>query len=97
MGSGVSTLGRTQTRPTRQRASYLVEGDVAAGDEVLVAERPDHDVTVRDVFRILSRDRNQAERLLTVPQMSEGLQTWAENWLRKEKGRQKDTPDPGCC
>ena len=66
----------------------LVEGDVAAGDEVRVTERPDHDLTVRDVFRIFSRDRDQAKRLLAVPQMSEGWQTWAENWLRKAKGRQ---------
>jgi MOSC domain-containing protein YiiM len=66
----------------------LVEGDVAAGDEVRVTERPDHDLTVRDVFRIFSRDRDQAERLLVVPQLSEGWQTWAENWLRKAKGRQ---------
>ncbi len=75
----------------------LAEGDVATGDEVVVTERPDHDVTVRDVFRIFSRDRDQAERLLAVPQMSEGWQTWAKNRLRKARGRQKDTPDPGCC
>jgi len=66
----------------------LAEGDVATGDEVVVTEQPDHDVTIRDVFRIFSRDRDQAERLLAVPQMSEGWQTWAKNRLRKTKGRQ---------
>ena len=66
----------------------LAEGDFATGDEVVVTERPDHDVTIRDVFRIFSRDRDQAERLLAVPQMSEGWQTWAKNRLRKTTSRQ---------
>ncbi len=48
----------------------VVEGDVGAGDEVRVVERPEHDLTVGDVFRIYTRDRDDAGRLLTVPQMS---------------------------
>lgn len=75
----------------------LTEGDVATGDEVGVMERPDHDLTVRDVFRIFSRDRDEAERLLSVPQMSDSWQVWAENWLRRTKGRLTETPAPGCC
>jgi len=74
----------------------LVEGDVASSDEVRVMERPDHDLTVRDVFRIFSRDRDEAERLLSVPQVSASWRTWAENWLRKAKGT-TDAPAPGCC
>ncbi len=61
----------------------LTEGDLATGDEVRVTDRPDHDLTVRDVFRIYSRDRHEAERLLAVPQVPESWRTWAENWLRK--------------
>jgi MOSC domain-containing protein YiiM len=61
----------------------LVEGDLAAGDEVRVMDRPDHDLTIRDVFRIYSRDRDEAERLLAVPQLSERWRMWAENWLRR--------------
>ncbi len=75
----------------------LTEGDVATGDEVGVMERPDHDLTVRDVFRIFSRDRDEAERLLSVPQMSDSWRVWAENWLRRTKGRLTETPAPGCC
>jgi hypothetical protein len=48
-----------------------------------VTDRPDHDLTIRDVFRIYSRDRDEAERLLAVPQVPESWRTWAENWLRK--------------
>src|SRR5262249_61816743 len=48
----------------------VVEGDVGAGDEVRAVERPDHDLTIRDVFRIYTRDRDEVERLLAVPRMS---------------------------
>ncbi len=75
----------------------IVEGDLATGDDVRVTDRPDHDLSIRDIFRIFSRDRDEAERLLAVPQVSESWRTWAENWLRKTKGRPAGTPDPGCC
>ena len=75
----------------------ITEGGVAAGDEVEVTDRPDHDLTVRDVFRIFSRDRHEAERLLAVPQVPESWRVWADNWLRKAKGHPTDTPAPGCC
>jgi MOSC domain-containing protein YiiM len=65
----------------------IIEGDLAAGDDARVTERPDHDLTVRDVFRIYSRDRDEAERLLAVPQLPESWRRWAENWLQKAQGR----------
>src|SRR5262247_1420541 len=33
----------------------VVEGEVGAGDEIRVVERPDHGLTIRDVFRIYTR------------------------------------------
>src|SRR5213594_2420112 len=68
----------------------VVEGDVGAGDEIRVVERPDHDLTIRDVFRIYTRDRAEVERLLSVPQMSQSWRRWADDWLRKAKGRPTD-------
>src|SRR5882724_11971490 len=61
----------------------VVEGDVGTGDEIRVVERPDHDLTVRDVFRIYIRDRAEVERLLAVPQMSESWRRWAADLLQK--------------
>lgn len=72
----------------------IVEGDIGAGDEIGVVDRPDHGVTVRDVFRIFSRDRDEVEILLKVPQMSESWRTWAEKRL---EARQRDSNSPGCC
>ena len=75
----------------------LVEGDVGAGDAIQVVERPDHDLTVRDVLRIYAFDRQQVGRLLAIPGMSESWRSWAEQYLRETKGRVAETSDPGCC
>ena len=63
-----------------------VEGELGSGDEIRIVERPDHDLTIGDVFRIYMRDRQEAERFLTVPQLSSSWQRWAERWLEKRKG-----------
>lgn len=60
-----------------------VEGTLGSGDEIRVVERPDHDLTIGDVFRIFTRDREEVERLLTVPQLSSSWGRWAERWLEK--------------
>jgi MOSC domain-containing protein YiiM len=75
----------------------VVEGDVGAGDETRVVERPDHDLTIRDVFRIYTRDRDEVERLLAIPRMSESWRRWADDWLHKAKGHPKEAAEPGCC
>ena len=65
----------------------IVEGDLAAGDEIRVIHRPDHDLTIRDVFRIYTRDRSEVERLVAIPQMSESWRRWAESLLQKARRR----------
>jgi MOSC domain-containing protein YiiM len=75
----------------------VVEGNVGAGDEIRVVERPDHNLTIRDLFRIYTRDRDEVERLLAIPQMSASWRRWADDLLRKAKGRPTDSGDPGCC
>ncbi len=74
-----------------------VEGDVGAGDEIRVVERPDHDLTVGDVFRIYTSDRDDAGRLLSVPQISSSWKRWAEERMEKSDLRRADSHDPGCC
>jgi MOSC domain-containing protein YiiM len=75
----------------------VAEGDVGAGDEIRVVERPEHDLTIRDVFRIYTRDRHEVERLLAVPQMSASWRRWATDYLQTTRGRPRDAADPGCC
>src|SRR5262245_62124742 len=80
--------------------SYLrlmAEGSVEAGDEIRVVERPAHGLTIRDVFRIYTRDRDEGQRLLPLPQMSESWERWATDWLQKSRSQPHDTAEPGCC
>ena len=75
------TFPRRFTKALRP-GTYLrivVEGDVGAGDEIRLLEKPDHDLTIRDVFRIYTRDRNEVPRLLPIPQLSESWRGWAEH------------------
>ncbi len=58
-------------------------GELAAGDTVRVVERPDHGLTIGDVFRIYTVDRGEAQRLLDVPQMSKAWQAWAQRVIDK--------------
>jgi len=64
----------------------LVEGDVGAGDEVQVVERPDHDLTIRDILRIYAFDRHEVGRLLAVPKLSEDWRGWAAEQAREISG-----------
>jgi MOSC domain-containing protein YiiM len=75
----------------------VVEGDVGAGDEIQIVERPDHELTVRDVLRIYAFDRQEVGRLLAIPGMSESWRRWAEQYLRETRARAAETTDPGCC
>ena len=75
----------------------VVEGLVGAGDEIRVVDRPRHGVTIRDVFRIYSRDREDAERLLAVPALSDSWKAWANDRLRKAERGGVGKVDPGCC
>jgi len=75
----------------------VVEGDVGAGDDIRVGERPDHAMTVGDVFRIYTRDRHDMARLLTVPQMPLSWRRWAEDRMKKQEQRTGESSAPGCC
>jgi len=78
----------------------VVEGELGAGDAIRIAERPDHDLTIRDVFRIYTSNRDEANRLLAVPRMSESWRRWAHDLLqktKKTKNRLTETAGPGCC
>jgi MOSC domain-containing protein YiiM len=75
----------------------IVEGELGAGDEIRVIDRPHHDLTIRDVFRIYTHDRDEIERLVGIPGISESWRKWAENRLQKTKGGRADATGPECC
>jgi len=75
----------------------VVEGDIGAGDEIRVVEKPDHDVTVRDVFRIYTREHDQAGRLLGLARISESWKRWAAETGERARHRSGSGNAPGCC
>jgi MOSC domain-containing protein YiiM len=75
----------------------VVEGELGAGDTIRVIDKPDHDLTVRDVLRIYTRDHDEAWRLLAVPRVSESWRRWAKDLVQQAEGRFADAAGPGCC
>jgi len=71
------------------------EGDVGAGDAITLVSKPDHDLAVRDVFRIYTRDRDECGRLIEVPQMSEAWKRWARDVLARKSGGDVAEPSTG--
>jgi MOSC domain-containing protein YiiM len=53
------------------------EGEIGAGDEVRVGEKPEHGLTVRDVARIYHQERGRCALLLRAPELAEGWREWA--------------------
>ncbi len=75
----------------------IKEGDLGPGDEIRILERPDHGLSIGDVFRIYTRDHHELEALLAVPQISEGWRVWAEDRIRRQRERDETELSPGCC
>jgi MOSC domain-containing protein YiiM len=59
------------------------EGDIGAGDDVRVTSRPDHGVTVGDIWRVYHRDRREAGSLLEVPELGASWREWAEGRVQR--------------
>lgn len=47
----------------------LEEGELGEGDDIVIEDRPDHDITVGLVFRARTTDRSLIPRLLDAPQL----------------------------
>ena len=60
------------------------EGDIAAGDSIRIVTKPQHDLTVRDIFRIYTRDRGEVRRLIGIPGISQAWRGWAEHLISKQ-------------
>ena len=59
------------------------DGDVAAGDEISMVSRPEHDVSVLLVSRALLGDHDLAPQLLAASGLPEPLQRWARERMHR--------------
>ena len=64
----------------------LEEGELQAGDEVEVVDRPRHGVTVSHMFRALMTDRSLLPDLLAVDGLIDEAREAAEKYVRQNAG-----------
>ncbi|HMF05276.1 MAG TPA: MOSC domain-containing protein [Acidimicrobiia bacterium] len=82
---GDALFPRHFTRAARP-GTYLriVEpGDVGTGDDLRVVSRPDHGLTVGDIWRVYHHDRGDVASLLETPQLSDSWREWAEGRMQR--------------
>lgn len=53
------------------------EGEIGAGDEIRVGDKPEHGLTVGDVARIYHQERGRCRVLLDAPELAEEWKDWA--------------------
>jgi MOSC domain-containing protein YiiM len=75
----------------------VAEGELGTGDEIRVVDGPETRLTVRDVFRIYTRDRREAGRLLEAGGISEAWKRWAAEFMERNRASTPDPEAPGCC
>ncbi|HET9255859.1 MAG TPA: MOSC domain-containing protein [Pseudonocardiaceae bacterium] len=63
----------------------LEEGELAAGDSVIIEHRPAHGVTVQAVNEAYYRDHARAAGLLAAPELAVGWREWARSMLERRR------------
>ena len=64
--------------------SYLriiEEGEIGAGDEIVIAHRPSHGITIADLFAAKSGERSRIAEIANVPEVSDSIRDWAQRIL----------------
>jgi len=61
------------------------EGALENGDAVEIINKPNHTLTVRDVFEIYTQNHTNASKLLGVSKLSDAWQRWANETVQRNK------------
>ena len=75
-----ATLIKDFTQAGRPGAYLRIiqEGTAQAGDAIEVIFKPDHAVSIGDLFSAKSGERSKIQEIKVVPQLSNGFKEWAE-------------------
>ena len=75
-----ATLIKDFTQAGRPGAYLRIiqEGTAQAGDTIEVIYKPDHSVSISDLFSAKSGERAKINEIKVVPQLSQGFKEWAE-------------------
>lgn len=60
----------------------IKEGELGVGDHINIVEKPQHGLTVRDVFDIYTKNHTEAARIIDVKEMSDTWKKWAQKKLK---------------
>ena len=79
------TFPRKFTKALRPGAYLRIiqEGTLERGDSIEILEKPDHALSVRDVFEIYTQLHANANKILEVSKMSDAWKKWANETLQK--------------
>ena len=75
-----ATLIKDFTQAGRPGAYLRIiqEGSAQAGDAIEVIYKPDHEISISDLFSAKSGERSKINEIKVVPQLSTGFKEWAE-------------------
>ena len=75
-----ATLIKDFTQAGRPGAYLRIiqEGSAQAGDAIEVIYKPDHEISISDLFSAKSGERSKINEIKVVPQLSIGFKEWAE-------------------
>jgi len=62
----------------------IEEGDIGAGDEIVIMGRPSHGITISDLFIARGEERFQIFELLAAPESSNSVRQWALQMIKKK-------------
>jgi MOSC domain-containing protein YiiM len=66
----------TEARRSGAYLRIIQEGEIAAGDEIKVIYRPEHEVSIRDIFDAKAGERGKIAQLKVVSELSEKYREW---------------------
>lgn len=61
----------------------IEEGDIGAGDEIVIVGKPSHGITISELFVARGEERSRIFELLAAPESSDTVRQWALNILKK--------------
>jgi MOSC domain-containing protein YiiM len=59
----------------------IEEGEIGAGDKIIVVHRPSHGITISDLFAAKNGERSRIAEIAIAPEVSDSIRDWAQRIL----------------
>ncbi|MFM2103099.1 MAG: hypothetical protein RL740_186, partial [Actinomycetota bacterium] len=71
----------TEAKRSGTYLRIIQEGQIQAGDAIEIIHKPDHQITILDIFSAKSGDRTRIQEIAQVAELSEKYRQWAINLI----------------